>query len=108
MRLILSVSETVNANGAMATEPSATLTPQGTRIYNLWGQGMDEPGPFTIDGFIWSTGEVCFTKLYIGGHSWVYRGRLLPWGIAGTWDGDGGSFWIWKDGQEVFDVNSKA
>jgi len=101
MRLNLFVCDSANANGTLATEPTATLAPQGTQLYNLRGQGSDEHGQFIIDGFVWSTGEVCFTKLYISGHSWVYRGRLLPWGIAGTWDWHEGWFWIWKDGQET-------
>jgi hypothetical protein len=103
MHLNMSVTESTDADGTIATQPSATLAPQGVHIYKLHGRGTDEYGTFVIVGFVWATGEVCFTKLYTeSGRIWDYRGRLLPWGIAGTWHWDEGSFWIWKDGLENF------
>jgi len=101
MHMTLSASESARADGPLSTEPSAILSPQGTRLYKLRGTGTDGLGKFTIEGFVWSTGEVCFMKLYVNSYGWVYRGRLLPWGIAGAWNWNRGTFWIWKDEQEI-------
>jgi hypothetical protein len=102
MHLTLVISKT-QADNAVHTDISA-LAPEGTRVHKLIGEGLDMVDRFTVDGFVWSSGEVRFTKAYVHGHSWIYRGRLLPWGIAGTWnwsgeavwDWSGGAFWIWK------------
>jgi len=64
-----------------------------TDVYEIHGQGADGVGTFFIDGHVKASGEIWFEKRYVG-HHWLYRGRVLPWGIAGRWDE--GPFWLWK------------
>jgi hypothetical protein len=74
--------------------PLPSGVPEGTSCCKLGGHGYDGVGAFVISGTVWTTGEVRFAKQYVEQHSWLYRGRLMPWGIVGCWNG--GPFWIWK------------
>jgi hypothetical protein len=89
MRFTLSTSEPVHYSG-----PVLSGIPEDSDVHRLLGEGVDGVGPFAISGWAWSTGEVMFTKRYVGQHSWIYKGQILPWGVVGAWNE--GPFWIWR------------
>jgi len=64
--------------------------------------GTDRLGSFTLHGAVNREGEVLVVKTDHGTDStWQWRGRMMPYGIAGMWGSDiagnfSGYFWIWK------------
>jgi hypothetical protein len=62
------------------------------------GDGIDDVGPFTIDGvFEFGSNKASWTKAYVGRHSVEYSGIYDGRSICGNWTlgmGSGG-FWIW-------------
>lgn len=66
-------------------------------VLHLNGNGIDGVNEFTIDGLVWMTGKVEFWKKYVGMHTFLYSGRLLPWGMVGRWGDSSGGFWLWPN-----------
>jgi len=66
---------------------------------NMTGSGIDNIGPFLIQGRYDSASQECYwTKTYIGAHDVFYRGFREGKGIWGTWEiglYNRGGFHIW-------------
>jgi hypothetical protein len=79
---------------------SLTFSPNG----NISGDGVDDIGPFTIDGsFDFNGNHARWTKSYIGRHNVKYDGLYDGRSICGNWTlwaGSGG-FWIWPSALEA-------
>ncbi|KAF2117383.1 hypothetical protein BDV96DRAFT_644807 [Lophiotrema nucula] len=80
----------------------ADTLPGVTVVIDRNSGGLDKVGPFNLSGTVDEEGQVCVIKRYFhGGWTWRWRGRVMPYGIAGMWGRDltgefGGYFWIWK------------
>ena len=74
-----------------------------SRNGGISGDGVDDVGPFTIDGvFEFGSNKASWTKSYIGRHSVEYSGLYDGRSICGNWTlgmGSGG-FWIWPSALE--------
>ena len=69
----------------------------------LFGDGIDDVGPFLIRGvFISLNQQASWTKSYIGRHSVEYMGIYDGRSICGDWTlvMMSGGFWIWPGGLE--------
>ncbi len=64
----------------------------------ICGDGIDDVGPFTIDGFFdAAANQTAWTKAYVGRHTVDYRGFYDRRSICGDWTLGVmcGAFWIW-------------
>jgi hypothetical protein len=71
-----------------------TFSPDG----KMWGEGIDDFAPFTIDGiFDATTNQANWTKSYVGKHSVEYHGVYDQRSICGSWTlpMSMGNFCIW-------------
>jgi hypothetical protein len=76
-----------------------SFTPDG----KIWGEGIDDIAPFTINGFFdGATNQADWTKAYIGMHRLEYHGLYDGRSICGNWTilASTGGFWIWPSGLE--------
>lgn len=64
-------------------------------------RGTDAHGEFALNGQVLGDGSISLVKSYIVmGWSWIWTGRVTPFGWVGTWGSPlttGGYFWLWKE-----------
>jgi hypothetical protein len=78
-------------------------------VIDRGSRGVDAHGEFSLKGHIHEDGFVRIAKRYIvHGRSWLWLGRVTPFGIVGVWGGYdqfGGHFWIWKERWSISSVS---
>ena len=65
------------------------------------GEGVDGVGRFQLSGTLDQDTTMQLLKTYAS-HSWMWRCRITPFGIFGTWHHQGsqrveGCVWLWKE-----------
>ena len=93
------ILELYSSGGPTAAPPPTTEFNRLECMY-FEGEGHDHVGTFTLKGSCnIHTGAMAATKAYAM-HSWIWRGMVTPFGMAGTWGLESGSgwWWIWPQG----------
>ena len=67
----------------------------------LHATGTDSVGGFELNGQVMQDGKATLVKRYWPGPIWHWASIVTPFGIVGTWGGNGelrigGWFWLWK------------
>jgi hypothetical protein len=77
----------------------------------LEGDGVDDVGPFGVEGHFESATSVArWTKSYVGMHTVEYSGLYCQRQICGDWKLHGmtGGFWIWPRGESQFEFGEEG
>lgn len=86
-------------NRTSETPTNGRLSNDNTDI-EVFGEGIDSVGNFTIAGTISGNGVVALRKTYQAGFWWSWNARMTPWGIMGYWGSLStdrhGWVWLWK------------
>ena len=92
--------ELYSTKGPIDPLPFPLPEPDPSERINLWGEGFDSVGTFTLEGYCnMRTGAVTAT-LADGTNEWEWRGMVTPFGMAGVWLigshwSYSGWWWIW-------------
>lgn len=81
-------------------EPLEIVLSSTNIMGELLGTGKGDAGEFDVKGSCLEDGFFYLGVTFRGGSQEPYIGAVLPWGIAGRWDGrmtQSGCFYLWED-----------